>query len=181
VADEPGDAQKEADEEVRADGAVRIDPDAADQRGHTQRAQDEPDGSSEEADGASGHYSGQPWALSPPGRAQLEQEIGAVPREYDGDAKEQEAVGDEPAEVPAEECRKDRRRRHPGRDPPVNPAGAGVRCPCGQSRRRADCDVRAGRGRRRGRGDEERRQAEAAEDEPDRAADERGHERRRRR
>lgn len=50
VADEPGAAEEEADEEIRADGAVCIQPDAAEERRHAQRAEDEPDGSSEKAD-----------------------------------------------------------------------------------------------------------------------------------
>src|SRR5919204_1755422 len=103
MAYEPGDAEEEADEEIRADGAVRIHPDAAEKGRHAQCPENEADGSPEEADDAPGHHGSEPGALRPSRSAELEEQVEAVPCEHSGDSQEQRAVGEDPAEVAADE------------------------------------------------------------------------------
>ena len=73
VRDETRDAEEEADDEVRADGAPGVHPDHAEERGHAERAEDHADRAAHEPDrgpeAAAGHTRGWERGLARTGRA----------------------------------------------------------------------------------------------------------------
>lgn len=172
MAEKPRDAEEEPDDEVRPDGCVRRQLDTAHERREPKRSQDQPDGTSQEADRPARDHSREARPPQRRGGAQLEEEVEPVPRDNDGDEREQKVAGDEVAEQPAEERADDRGGRHPGDDAPADAPRAGMRDPAGERGGRAHCDVRAGgRGRASG-GQQDGGKPEAPQDEPHHRAEE---------
>ena len=177
VGGEPGRAEEEADDEVRPHGGVRGQSDAAEERRHAERPQDQPDSASEQADQPAGHDRREPRSARLGHRSQLEQEVEAVPGEHDGDAGQEQARRDRVCEVAAREGSGHRGRGHPRDDPPADAPGAGMREAARERRRGAHRDVRPRRRRRAPRGEQDGRQAQAPQHEPDERPERPGHER----
>jgi hypothetical protein len=153
-----GDAEEEADDEVRSDRPVRGQPDGSQQRRHPQRAEDDADRPADEADRESEQDSrSEPGLLPGPGANRSHEQVEPVPREDGGDPGEQSSGRDEMAEIPADERPRDRRRRHPEHDPAVDSPLPRVPVAARRRGRGADRDVRPGGRARVARGDDDRR------------------------
>ncbi len=168
VRGERGDAEREADDEVRPDRLVRAQADRAEERRHPQRAEDDPDRTADEAD----RETEEPCRPEARFRARASadgphQQVDAVPREHGGDRREEQPLRHARPDERAHDRADHGRRRHPGDDAPVDAALARV-TPTARCRgRSADRDVRP-RGRSRvARGDQDRGQPERPEHESD--------------
>ena len=178
VAEEAEDAEEEADDEVRADDAHGGHPDAAQQRRHAQRAEDDADRAAEQADGAAeGGRREEPGTIARLRVERPREQVDAVPDQDGGDRREEEALGNRVTVEASDERADDRRRRHPGDDPPVDPPGPRVLDAAGGGRGGADGDVRTRRGGRVTRHDEHERQPQGAQHEPEHRPEVAGHER----
>ncbi len=167
---EAGDAEEEADDEVRPDGARGRETDTSEEGRHAERPEDEPHRAADQADDRACDHRREPRVAGPRRRAELEEKLHAVPEERGGDPGEEERLGNAPAEIPAEEGREHGGRRHPRGDAPVHAPRASVRDPSGERGGSADRDVRPGRGCGAPRGEDDRREPEASEHEPHCAA-----------
>ena len=93
VRGEPGDAEREADHEVRPDRLVRGQPDRAEQRGHPQRAEDHADRTADEPDREAEDPRGPETRLGTrPSADGTREQVDAVPGEHRGDPREEQAL-----------------------------------------------------------------------------------------
>ena len=129
---EAGDAEQEADDEVRAGRAPDVQPDAAHESRHPQRPEDDADGAAERADPEpAGDGGRQPQALP---RARLhrpQREIDPAPDEHGRDRRVERPLGDVVGEQRADDRAGDRAaapsRRRPASRP--GPRGRGATAP----------------------------------------------------
>ena len=82
-------AQEEPDDEVRAHGRVGREPDAAQERGHPERSQDQADRPAEQADECARDGGGQARPVGRWRRPQLEEDVEPAPGEDDRDDREE--------------------------------------------------------------------------------------------
>jgi hypothetical protein len=158
----------EADHEVRADGAMSGQADAAKQRRHPQCAEDHPDGPAEKPDQSSEDDARREARLrGRPSPERAQQQVEAVPGQYGRDQREKESGGKLIRQQRSNHRSRDRRRSHPGDDAPVNATFPCMPVAPGRRRGRADRDVRPGARCRVAGEQEDGGKPERPEDEPD--------------
>ena len=166
VRGEAGDAEQEADHEIRPGSSPDVQADAAHERRHPERAEDDADRPAEDADREPGGRCGpesQPAAAAGPNRA--EDEVDPAPEEHGGDRRVEESLGELVGKQRAGDRADDRRRRHPGDDPPVDATLAQVSGGSGGRGRGGDRDVRSRGGERASRSQHDQRQPQRPEHE----------------
>jgi len=93
VTREAGDADEEANYEVRPDGARGRETDTSEKGRHAERPEDEPDRAADQADDRTCDHCREPGVAGPRRRAELEEKLHAVPEERGGDPCEEKRLG----------------------------------------------------------------------------------------
>jgi hypothetical protein len=144
------------------------------QRSHAKGAEDQADEPAEHADQRARHHRGahvERVAVGVRPRLCLApQQVDAEVEQRRADHEQQGGVGDGARDQAADHGARHRGRRHPGEQPPVDPARADVRDRRGEGGDPRDADVRAGAGGGGGGDQQDGRQADVAEHEAERAA-----------